>query len=193
MSQFAASLSPGGDSCAGLLAGSDLVERQRARIFLETLTRRGARPARARQSMALVRACDLGHARALLRRGLRGAPAAEERSARLQAQVLEDRPAAAGAAPHDGLFVIYSTAVREVSPHLCWLRDFFAENGATIVEMEKAPPDYGFMIGSARHRAPHEEGGCRPRLTSSCGRGPTCSPGRRATAKRCASAKLRSP
>jgi hypothetical protein len=59
----------------------------------------------------------------------------------------------------------YSTALREVSPHLCWLRDFFAENGATIVEMEKAPADYGFMIGSARRRALDEKGRLRPRLT----------------------------
>ena len=59
----------------------------------------------------------------------------------------------------------YSTAVRDVSPHLCWLRDFFAAHGAIIAEMERAPPDYGFMIGSARRRALYQEGRFRPRLT----------------------------
>ncbi|MBY0430367.1 MAG: hypothetical protein K2Q10_04155, partial [Rhodospirillales bacterium] len=59
----------------------------------------------------------------------------------------------------------YSSVVSEVSPHLAWLRGFFVENGAYVVEMEEAKPNAGFLIGSTRRRKLYEEGKFRPRVT----------------------------
>ena len=64
-----------------------------------------------------------------------------------------------------GLSWFYSKTVGEVSPHLSWLRDFFVENGGTVIEAEPAAPDSGVMIGSAKRRQTFTPGGIWPRNT----------------------------
>lgn len=59
----------------------------------------------------------------------------------------------------------YSAEVGEVFPHLAWLRAFFVEQGAYVVDMEAAHPDSGFMEGSAKRRQLYQQRKFRPRRT----------------------------
>lgn len=59
----------------------------------------------------------------------------------------------------------YSAEVGEAFPHLAWLRAFFVEHGAIIVDMELAQADSGVLVGSARRRQLYSEGRFRPRRT----------------------------
>ncbi len=59
----------------------------------------------------------------------------------------------------------HCAAVGEAIPHLAWLHDFFIEQGAFLVDMEPAPPDAGFMAGSAKRRELYRQGKFRPRQT----------------------------
>lgn len=59
----------------------------------------------------------------------------------------------------------YARGVGKVTPHLAWLREFFAENGATIAEMETPGADLGFLVGSTRRRQAFDSGRFRPRVT----------------------------
>ncbi len=59
----------------------------------------------------------------------------------------------------------YCSSVKEVTPHLAWLREFFVENGAAAFEMEPAPESSGFTIGSRRRQQLHASGQFRPRMT----------------------------
>jgi hypothetical protein len=59
----------------------------------------------------------------------------------------------------------YAPQVPKVSPHLAWMRGFFAENGAFLGEMERASAARGFLTGSARRRELHESGRFHPRTT----------------------------
>jgi hypothetical protein len=59
----------------------------------------------------------------------------------------------------------YAKDVGEVFPHLAWLREFYVEQGAYLVEMELAEPDAGFLVGSAKRRRLYEEHKFRPRQT----------------------------
>lgn len=59
----------------------------------------------------------------------------------------------------------YCASVGEISPHLAWVRDFFQDQGAFLVDMERAPVRSGFMIGSEKRRRAYGEGKFRPRQT----------------------------
>jgi hypothetical protein len=60
---------------------------------------------------------------------------------------------------------LYSVEVGEVTPHLAWVRDFFLNAGAYLVDMDPAPVRSGFMIGSELRRRLYEEGKFHPRQT----------------------------
>jgi hypothetical protein len=60
---------------------------------------------------------------------------------------------------------LYSIEVGRVSPHLAWVRDFYLENGAYLVDMERAAERSGFLIGSEARRRLYQEGKFRPRET----------------------------
>lgn len=60
---------------------------------------------------------------------------------------------------------LYSISVGEVSPHLAWVRNFYVENGAYLVDMHLSPKRSGFLIGSQKRRRLYDEGKFRPRET----------------------------
>ncbi len=53
---------------------------------------------------------------------------------------------------------VYGAAVGEATPHLAWLRDFFAANNAYITDAGPALEDAGFLVGSDKRRQLHEDG-----------------------------------
>lgn len=59
----------------------------------------------------------------------------------------------------------YCPSVKEVTPHLAWLRDFFCDNGARLFEMQPAPESSGFTVGSRRRQQLYASGRFRPRIT----------------------------
>lgn len=59
----------------------------------------------------------------------------------------------------------YSPQVGEHFPHLTWLRAFFIEQGAIMVDMEYAQADSGVLVGSSRRRQLYDSGTFRPRRT----------------------------
>jgi hypothetical protein len=60
---------------------------------------------------------------------------------------------------------VYGEAVGETTPHLAWLRDFFAANNAFIIDAGPALDDAGFLMGSDKRRQLHAEGKFAPRET----------------------------
>jgi hypothetical protein len=60
---------------------------------------------------------------------------------------------------------VYGAAVGDVTPHLAWLRDFFAANNAYIADAGPALEDAGFLLGSEKRRVLHAEGQFAPRET----------------------------
>ncbi len=60
---------------------------------------------------------------------------------------------------------LYSSDVEKFSPHIAWLRDFYIDNGAYLVDMEVAHQKAGFLVGSEARRKLHAEGKLRPRET----------------------------
>ncbi len=58
----------------------------------------------------------------------------------------------------------YGESTAQVSPHLAWLRTFPQSGGALIVDLEPAPEDAGFLVGSVQRRKAYEEGSYRPRI-----------------------------
>gem|GEM_PF-5592167 len=85
-----------------------------------------------------------------------------ERSLRRIAMCMELRPDIGGLVADSWL---YSADVGDEFPHLAWVRNFFIDNGAFLVDMETAAPDSGFLVGSARRRELWQEGKFRPRRT----------------------------
>lgn len=59
----------------------------------------------------------------------------------------------------------YSASLGELFPRLAWLRQFFVERGAYLVDMGPVPPESGFLVGSAKRRQLYQEGQFRPRRT----------------------------
>jgi hypothetical protein len=53
---------------------------------------------------------------------------------------------------------LISLAAGEAFPHLAWLRALYQETGAYLVDLEPAPDDSGFMVGSTRRRQLYSEG-----------------------------------
>ena len=78
------------------------------------------------------------------------------------AQFVEDRPAIKGVACSSWLF---SVETGEESPHLSWVREFFAAENARIVDAGPALVERGFLIGNERRRRLYESGLFRPRET----------------------------
>jgi hypothetical protein len=60
---------------------------------------------------------------------------------------------------------LYSTAVGEVSPHLAWLRNFFVDHGAYVVDAGPPLQEAGFLVGSASRREFYSQGTFQPRET----------------------------
>jgi hypothetical protein len=60
---------------------------------------------------------------------------------------------------------LYSTTVSEVSPHLAWLRNFFVNHGAYIIDAGPAVEGAGFLVGSASRREFYSQGTFQPRET----------------------------
>ena len=58
---------------------------------------------------------------------------------------------------------LYCESAGNVSPHLAWMRRFFLEAGASIVDLGESPADAGFLIGSVERRRRYEEGSFRPK------------------------------
>ena len=85
-----------------------------------------------------------------------------ERSLRRIAKCMELQPDIGGLVADSWL---YSADVGSEFPHLAWLRNFFLDHGAFLVEMETAAPDSGFLVGSAKRRQMWEQGRFRPRRT----------------------------
>jgi hypothetical protein len=60
---------------------------------------------------------------------------------------------------------LYSSEIESFSPHIAWLRDFYVDNGAYLVDMEVAHQEAGFLVGSETRRRLHADGKLRPRET----------------------------
>ena len=60
---------------------------------------------------------------------------------------------------------LYAPALPLISPHLAWLRIFFRDQGALLVDLERAAPDAGFLVGSATRRQLYLRGDFHPRQT----------------------------
>jgi hypothetical protein len=78
------------------------------------------------------------------------------------ARFVEERPAIKGLITSSWL---YAVETREESPHLGWLRDFYANENAKILDAGPALPDAGFLVGSERRRQQFASGLYRPRET----------------------------
>jgi hypothetical protein len=77
-------------------------------------------------------------------------------------QYMEEQPHIKGLVSASWL---YSSDVEKFSPHIAWLRDFYADNGAYLLDMEVAHQRAGFLVGSEARRKLHAEGKLRPRET----------------------------
>jgi hypothetical protein len=60
---------------------------------------------------------------------------------------------------------LYSAAVGESFPHLAWVREFFIEQNAYVVDAGPARVDAGFLIGSRKRRQLYTSGNFHPRET----------------------------
>jgi hypothetical protein len=60
---------------------------------------------------------------------------------------------------------LYSRAVGEVSPHLGWLRKFFVDHGAYVIDAGPSLEEAGFLVGSASRRELYSQGSFQPRET----------------------------
>ena len=78
------------------------------------------------------------------------------------AQFVEDCPAIKGVACSSWLFAVETG---EESPHLSWVREFFAAENARIIDAGPALVERGFLVGNERRRRLYESGLLRPRET----------------------------
>lgn len=56
-------------------------------------------------------------------------------------------------------------AVATASPHLAFVREFYLNNGAYLIDMNVAPPDSGFRLGNETRQSLYDQGKFRPRET----------------------------
>jgi hypothetical protein len=77
-------------------------------------------------------------------------------------QYLEQEPQIRGMVSASWL---YSSEAKAFAPHIAWLREFYAENGALLLDMEVAHEAAGFLVGSEERRRLYAEGQLRPRET----------------------------
>jgi hypothetical protein len=78
------------------------------------------------------------------------------------AQFVEEQPAIKGVAYSSWLFAVETG---EESPHLSWLREFFAAENARIIDAGPALADAGFLVGNERRQQLYASGVFRPRET----------------------------
>jgi hypothetical protein len=78
------------------------------------------------------------------------------------AQFVAEQPAIKGVAYSSWLFGVETG---EESPHLRWLREFFAAENARIIDAGPALADAGFLVGNERRRQLYANGVFRPRET----------------------------
>ena len=57
---------------------------------------------------------------------------------------------------------LHSPATFEVSPHLAWLNNVFAEHGAVVATMGPATPDCGVLANSVERQRAFSEGRFKP-------------------------------
>jgi hypothetical protein len=60
---------------------------------------------------------------------------------------------------------LYSLTVGEIFPYLAWVRDFFIEHNAYVVDAGPALADAGFLVGSKKRQRLYSEGNFHPRET----------------------------
>jgi hypothetical protein len=60
---------------------------------------------------------------------------------------------------------LYSVMVGQSSPHLAWVRDFFINHNAYVLDLGPALADSGFLVGSEKRRRLYADGDVRPRET----------------------------
>jgi hypothetical protein len=60
---------------------------------------------------------------------------------------------------------LYSSEVERFAPHIAWLRDFYRDNGAYLVDLEIAHQKAGFLVGSDARREMYAKGELKPRET----------------------------
>lgn len=60
---------------------------------------------------------------------------------------------------------LYAPQVGAESPHLAWTRDFFVDQGATIIGLGPAQESDGFLVGSERRRKLYADGKFQPEMT----------------------------
>jgi hypothetical protein len=58
----------------------------------------------------------------------------------------------------------HSPETFRVSPHLAWLNDVFAENGAFLTTLGPAGPNSGFLTGSIARRKLYQKGEFKPTI-----------------------------
>lgn len=85
-----------------------------------------------------------------------------ERSIWRIAQFIKAQPAVKGLMTSSWL---YSVETGEESPHLAWLREFYASQNARIIDAGPAREDAGFLVGSERRRELYARGLFHPRET----------------------------
>ena len=78
------------------------------------------------------------------------------------AQYLEQHPDVKGLVSASWL---YSSEVETFAPHIAWLRDFYRDNGAYLVDLDLAHEKAGFLVGSEARRQMHVGGRLHPRET----------------------------
>lgn len=85
-----------------------------------------------------------------------------DRALRRIAQFIEERPAIKGVAYLSWLFAVETG---EESPHLAWLREFFAGENARLIDAGPALGEAGFLVGSEQRQQRYASGAFRPRET----------------------------
>lgn len=78
------------------------------------------------------------------------------------AEFVEQQPAIKGLITSSWL---YAVETGEESPHLSWLREFYAGENARIIDAGPALEDAGFLVGNERRRQLYAKGLFRPRET----------------------------
>lgn len=78
------------------------------------------------------------------------------------AQALELQPGVKGLMTMSWL---YCEGTGAATPHLAWMRRLFLDGGAAILDLGAAPPDAGFLVGSAQRRKLYEQGRYRPQIS----------------------------
>jgi hypothetical protein len=78
------------------------------------------------------------------------------------AQFVEEHPEIKGVAYSSWLFAVETG---DESPHLSWLREFFAAENARIIDAGPALAEAGFLVGSERRQQLYASGVFRPRET----------------------------